>query len=91
MSDLVWMTTIGFIFGSVARAFLPPKDRTGVIMTEVLGIVGAVAVTFIAQIAGWYAIGGKGIFVCAAIGAGITLFTYGLLLKKQNSHAGESR
>ncbi len=87
MSDLIWMTTIGFIFGSVARAFLPPRDRTGVIMTEVLGIIGAVAVTFIAQVAGWYQPAGKSIFLCAGIGAGVTLFIYGLLLKKQGSQA----
>ena len=90
MSDLIWMTTIGFFFGSVARAFLPPRDRTGLVMTEVLGIIGAVAATFIAQIAGWYGNGGNVIFLCAGLGAGATLFVYGLLIKKGSSPAPSS-
>lgn len=91
MSDLIWLTTIGFFLGSVARSFLPPRDRIGLVMTEILGIVGAVAATFLFQIAGWYSAGGNMVFLSAGLGALGTLYVYRGLVMKTAARLAASR
>ncbi len=82
MLDLVWITVIGFAFGNIARLFIPPKDRSGTIWTELVGIVGAVAAAFLMQLAGWFPYGTDWVLVIAGVGAFLVLFVYGMLVRK---------
>ena len=77
--SLLWAILIGFVVGLVAKFLMPGRDGGGFIMTAVLGIVGALAATFLGQALGFYAAGQSAGFIGAVIGAMIVLFIYGLV------------
>ncbi len=78
----VWMAIIGFVVGLVARAILPGDQKMGLIMTAVLGIVGAFVAGLIGQGLGWYPPGAPAGFIASVVGAIIVLFIYGKLRGK---------
>lgn len=82
MASLIWTVVIGFIVGLVARAVKPGDDKLGIVMTSVLGIVGAFLASFLGRSLGWYADGEAAGFIAAVIGAVALLFLYGLIKKK---------
>lgn len=75
----VWMAIIGFVIGLIARAILPGTQSLGIIMTAVLGIVGALLAGFIGQAMGWYAEGQPAGFIASVVGAIVVLFVVGKL------------
>jgi uncharacterized membrane protein YeaQ/YmgE (transglycosylase-associated protein family) len=75
----IWMAIIGFVVGLVARAILPGTQKLGIILTAVLGIVGAFLAGLIGQALGWYAAGEGAGFIASIIGAIIVLFAYSKL------------
>lgn len=82
MGSLIWTIVIGFVVGLVARAVKPGDDKLGILMTSLLGIIGAFAASFIGQTLGWYGEGEPAGFIAAVIGAVLLLFVYGMLKKK---------
>ena len=76
---ILWAILIGFVVGLVAKFLMPGRDGGGFIMTTILGIVGAVAATFIGQAMGFYAAGQSAGFIGAVLGAMLVLFIYGLV------------
>lgn len=82
MGSLIWTIAIGFIVGLVARAVKPGDDKLGIVMTSLLGIVGAFAASFIGKTMNWYAEGEAAGFIAAVVGAVLLLFLYGMLKKK---------
>jgi uncharacterized membrane protein YeaQ/YmgE (transglycosylase-associated protein family) len=73
---------IGFLVGLVARFFMPGKQGLGIIMTTILGIIGAVVGTYIGQGLGWYNEGEPAGFLASVFGAMVVLFLAKLLSKK---------
>lgn len=73
---------IGFLVGLVARFFMPGKQGLGIIMTTILGIIGAVVGTYIGQLLGWYAEGEPAGFIASVFGAMVVLFLAKLLSRK---------
>lgn len=65
---------IGFIVGVLARFLKPGNDRLGVIMTTILGIVGAMLAAFLGRAVGWYAPDEPAGFFGALLGAIILLY-----------------
>jgi uncharacterized membrane protein YeaQ/YmgE (transglycosylase-associated protein family) len=82
MGSLIWTIVIGFVVGLVARALKPGNDSLGIVMTSILGIVGAYAASFIGKTMGWYADGEAAGFIAAVVGAVILLFIVGMIKKK---------
>ena len=82
MGSLIWTIVIGFIVGLVARALKPGDDKLGIIVTSLLGILGAFAASFIGKTLGWYSEGEAAGFLAAVVGAVVLLFVYGMLKKK---------
>ena len=72
----VWMVIVGFVVGLIARAVMPGDQKLGLIMTAVLGIVGALVAGFLGQALGWYQAGEPAGFIASIIGAVIVLFIY---------------
>lgn len=64
---------IGFIVGLVARFIKPGDDKTGLLMTTILGIVGAFVGSFIGQAFGIYGPNERAGFLGAVVGAIIVL------------------
>ena len=76
---ILWAILIGFVVGLVAKFLMPGRDGGGFILTTVLGIIGALAATFLGQAMGFYAAGQSAGFIGAVIGAMLVLFIFGLV------------
>jgi len=72
----VWMVIVGFVVGLIARAIMPGEQKLGLIMTAILGIVGALVAGFLGQALGWYQAGEPVGFIASVVGALIVLFVY---------------
>lgn len=79
--DLIFTILIGIIVGLVARLFFPGKQVTGLIMTALLGIGGAMLATYGGQFIGLYDPGQTAGFIGAVIGACVLLFVFSQLRK----------
>ncbi|KAG0935513.1 hypothetical protein G6F35_018806 [Rhizopus arrhizus] len=77
------MIIVGFIVGLIARAIMPGDQNMGIIMTTILGIVGAVVAGFLGQTMGWYAEGEPAGWIASVVGAIIVLFVVGMIAKKR--------
>lgn len=60
---------IGFVVGLIARFVLPGRDPLGIVMTTVIGVVGAIVASFGGQMLGWYQQGQPAGFVASVLGA----------------------
>jgi uncharacterized membrane protein YeaQ/YmgE (transglycosylase-associated protein family) len=67
MSIIGWIL-FGLIVGVVAKLIMPGPDPGGMIVTILLGIVGALIGGFIGRMLGWYGEGDPVGFVMAVIG-----------------------
>jgi len=82
---IIWTIIIGFVAGVIAKFIMPgDNEPSGLILTTILGIVGAFVATWLGQALGWYSPGQGAGFIGAIVGAIIVLFVYGLV-------AGRSR
>ena len=75
MSILGWIL-FGLIVGIVAKLIMPGPDPGGMIVTILLGIVGALIGGFIGRMLGWYGEGDPVGFIMAVIGAIVVRFGY---------------
>jgi uncharacterized membrane protein YeaQ/YmgE (transglycosylase-associated protein family) len=64
---------IGFVVGLIARFLLPGKDALGIIMTTVVGVVGAILASIGGQALGLYAQGQPAGFLASVVGAVVLL------------------
>ncbi|WMD23690.1 GlsB/YeaQ/YmgE family stress response membrane protein [Achromobacter seleniivolatilans] len=81
--SIIVMIIVGFIVGLIARAIMPGDQNMGIIMTTILGIIGAVVAGFLGQKMGWYAEGEPAGWIASVVGAIIVLFVVGLVTKKR--------
>ena len=82
--SIVWTVLIGFVAGLIARAIKPGDDSMGIIMTTVVGVLGALAATYIGQALGWYTAGQGAGFIASVVGAIVLLIIWGLVAKKKS-------
>lgn len=78
---ILWTIIIGFVAGLVARFFHPGNkfEPKGLILTALLGIVGAFVATYLGQAVGWYHAGESAGFIGAIVGAIIVLVVWGVI------------
>jgi uncharacterized membrane protein YeaQ/YmgE (transglycosylase-associated protein family) len=72
---LGWML-FGLIVGVIAKLVMPGRDPGGIVVTMLIGIVGAVLGGFLGRAIGWYQPGEPAGFFVATIGAILLLFVY---------------
>lgn len=77
MGILSWII-FGLIAGIIAKSIMPGKENVGIIVTIILGIVGAVVGGYISTFFGFGKVDGFnfGSFVVAVIGAIVVLYIY---------------
>jgi len=75
MEILLWIL-FGLVVGVVAKFLMPGPNPGGLVMTTVLGIVGAVVGAWIGRVLGFYGPGQPAGFVMAVVGAIIVLGVY---------------
>lgn len=81
--SIIIMIIVGFVVGLIARALMPGDQSMGIIMTTVLGIIGAVVAGFLGESMGWYAPGEPVGWIGSVVGAVIVLFVVGLVMRKR--------
>lgn len=74
--SLLWTILIGLLAGALAKWIMPGKDPGGLIVTTLLGIVGAVVATYLGQFLGVYHAGEGAGFIGAVVGAILVLWLY---------------
>ena len=74
--SILWTIIIGLICGALAKLVMPGKDPGGIIITILLGIVGAFVGTFIGRALGLYGPGQAAGWIMSVIGAIIVLAIY---------------
>ena len=82
-SSWLWIILVGFVVGVLARLIKPGKQDIGIILTVVLGIVGALLAGWVGRLLGWYAEGEKVGFIASLVGAIVILVIVGLVRKKR--------
>ncbi|HEY7368514.1 MAG TPA: GlsB/YeaQ/YmgE family stress response membrane protein [Thermoanaerobaculia bacterium] len=81
MGILGWIL-FGLIVGALAKLVMPGKDPGGIIVTIVLGIVGAVVAGFLGKMLGLYQEGETAGFIAAFLGAVLVLWIYRMIKKR---------
>ena len=79
MLHMIGHCIFGLIIGLVARAVMPGSQHMGLIMTMILGVVGAWLGGLIGRMTGMYREGHPAGFIMALVGAVILLYAYSLL------------
>ena len=69
----------GLVVGIVAKLLMPGRDPGGLIITTLLGIIGAVVGGFLGRSLGLYGPGEPAGFLMATLGAVVLLFIYRLV------------
>jgi uncharacterized membrane protein YeaQ/YmgE (transglycosylase-associated protein family) len=78
MGVLGWIL-FGLIVGVVAKLLMPGRDPGGLIITTLLGIIGAVIGGFLGRSLGFYGPGEPAGFLMATLGAVVLLFIYRMM------------
>jgi len=78
MLHMIGHAIFGLIIGLVARAVMPGFHRMSLIMTMILGLVGAWLGGLIGRMTGMYEEGHPAGFIMALVGALIVLYLYSL-------------
>jgi uncharacterized membrane protein YeaQ/YmgE (transglycosylase-associated protein family) len=78
MDILLWVV-FGLVVGIVAKLLMPGRDPGGIILTIVIGIVGALLGGWVGRALGLYREGDAVGFIMAVIGAIILLMIYRFL------------
>jgi uncharacterized membrane protein YeaQ/YmgE (transglycosylase-associated protein family) len=79
MDILLWIV-FGLVVGVVAKLIMPGRDPGGIIVTIVLGIVGAMLGGWLGRVMGLYREGEAAGFIMAVVGAIVVLGIYRLVL-----------
>lgn len=79
---IIVMIIVGFIVGLIARAIMPGSQNMGIVMTTILGIVGALVAGFLGQALGWYESGEPAGWIASVVGAIIVLAVVGMIRRK---------
>jgi len=76
MTGILGWIVFGLVVGILAKFLMPGRDGGGIIVTTILGIVGALLGGFIGQTLGLYGPGDAAGFFMALLGAIIVLTIY---------------
>jgi uncharacterized membrane protein YeaQ/YmgE (transglycosylase-associated protein family) len=82
MGILGWVL-FGLVVGIVAKLVMPGRDPGGIIITILLGIVGALLGGFIGQALGLYQTGEPAGFIGATLGAILVLWVYRMATRRR--------
>ena len=82
MMGLLGWAIFGLIVGALAKLVMPGKDPGGILVTMLLGIVGAVLGGFIGQAINLYEPGQPAGYIVSILGAIVVLYLYRLATRK---------
>ena len=82
---MLWMIVVGLIVGALAKLVMPGRDPGGIIITILLGIVGATLAGSLGRAVGWYQEGEAAGFIASVLGAVLLLYLYRALTGQRGS------
>ena len=82
MGVLGWIL-FGLVVGALAKLVMPGRDPGGIIVTILLGVVGAVLGGWIGQVLGFYGPGQPAGFLMSVLGAIILLAIYRMVVGRR--------
>lgn len=74
--SIIGMIVIGLIVGALAKMIMPGRDPGGIIVTIIIGIIGAIIAGFLGRSLGWYHDGEPVGFIASIVGSIILLALY---------------
>ncbi len=87
MGSIIWAIIIGGIAGVIAKLIVPGKDPGGIIVTIILGIVGSILFTWVANMLGFMEGESLVRFWPSLLGAIILLLIYRMFKGKSAARA----
>jgi uncharacterized membrane protein YeaQ/YmgE (transglycosylase-associated protein family) len=82
--NIMWIVALGLVTGVIARLVTPGrKGPFGFMLTGLLGIIGAVAASYLGQEAGWYQAQDSTALIAAVFGAVVLLLIWGVLFRSR--------
>lgn len=84
MFSFIGAVIIGFFAGLIARAVFPGNNKSGFIVTTLLGVIGSLIATYLGQAFGWYEAGDKAGFFMSVVGAVLILWVSSVIKKLSN-------
>ncbi|HEX4339726.1 MAG TPA: GlsB/YeaQ/YmgE family stress response membrane protein [Polyangiaceae bacterium] len=80
----IWMLIVGLIAGALAKLVMPGRQGGGIVLTMLLGVVGAFVAGALGRAAGWYHDPGDGPGIIAStVGALLVLAIYGMVTRRR--------
>ena len=83
MDILLWVV-FGLVVGVVAKLIMPGRDPGGIIVTIVLGVIGAMLGGWVGRVMGFYREGEAAGFIMAVVGAVVVLALYRLVMPSRS-------
>jgi len=83
MDILLWIV-FGLVVGVVAKLIMPGRDPGGIIVTIVLGIIGAMLGGWVGRVMGFYREGEAAGFIMAVVGAVVVLALFRLVMPSRS-------
>lgn len=80
MFGIIGWIVFGLIVGALAKLVMPGRDPGGIIVTMLIGIVGAVVGGMVGRALGWYGPNDGAGFLMSLFGAIILLWIYRLVI-----------
>jgi uncharacterized membrane protein YeaQ/YmgE (transglycosylase-associated protein family) len=81
---LGWIV-FGLIVGAIAKLVMPGRDPGGIIVTMLLGIVGAVLGGFVGRAMGMYGPNDSAGLIMSILGAVVVLFIYRMAIGRRGT------
>ena len=77
----LWTLIVGLVAGALARAIMPWRDPSGVVVTMLLGVAGSFVAALLGRALGWYSdVDGAPGIVASIVGALLLLGLYRVVL-----------
>lgn len=80
MFGVIGWIVFGLVVGAIAKLLMPGRDPGGLIVTMLLGIVGAVVGGFVGRALGWYGPNDSAGFLMSLLGAILLLWIYRMMI-----------
>ena len=76
---------IGLIAGALAKLLMPGRQGGGIIVTMLLGVVGAFVATWLGQALGWYGPNEGAGLIGSVVGAIVVLLIWGAVTRRRRT------
>lgn len=75
----------GLVVGAIAKFLIPGRQGGGIIITAILGMIGSVGATFLAQSFGLYKPGETAGWIASIVGTIVVVLLYGMIFRGKAS------